>query len=67
MKIIKITSYVNEMLYINTKVVNEVTNIVQEYFIKDLIEVYMELDQASKDALKLIADKMAEKRNGRER
>lgn len=36
--IIKITSYVNEMLYINTKVVNEVTNIVQEYFIKDLIE-----------------------------
>lgn len=36
-------------------------------FIKDLIEVYMELDQASKDALKLIADKMAEKRNGRER
>lgn len=37
-EIMKITGYVNEMLYINTKVVNEVTNIVQEYFINDLIE-----------------------------
>lgn len=37
-EIMKITGYVNEMLYINTKVVNEVTNIVQEYFIDDLIE-----------------------------
>lgn len=36
-------------------------------FIKDLIEVYMELDQSSKDALKEIAYKMADKRNGRER
>lgn len=30
-------------------------------FIKDLIEVYMELDPDSKEALKLIARKMAEK------
>lgn len=30
-------------------------------FIQDLIEVYMELDQTSKDALKEIALKMAEK------
>lgn len=34
----KITRYVNEMLYINTKVVNEVTNTVQEYFVRDLIK-----------------------------
>lgn len=34
-------------------------------FIKDLIEVYMELDQTSKDALKEIANKMAEKQNDR--
>lgn len=34
----KITRYVNEMLYINTRVVNEVTNTVQEYFVRDLIE-----------------------------
>lgn len=34
----KITRYVNEMLYINTKVVNEVTNTVQEYFVRDLIQ-----------------------------
>ena len=32
-----------------------------DVFIKDLIEVYMELDQDSKKALKLIAEKMAEK------
>lgn len=37
-EIMKITDYVNEMLYMNTKVVNEVTNIVQEYFVNDLIE-----------------------------
>lgn len=36
-------------------------------FIKDLIEVYMELDQTSKNALKKIAQQMADKRNGRER
>lgn len=30
-------------------------------FIEDLIEVYMELDQTSKDALKEIAKKMADK------
>lgn len=34
-------------------------------FIKDLIEVYMELDQTSKDALKEIAKRMAEKRKER--
>lgn len=34
--------------------------------IKDLIEVYMELDPASKEALKIIADKMYEKRKERE-
>ena len=32
-------------------------------FIKDLIEVYMELDQTSKNALKEIAKRMADKRN----
>lgn len=32
-----------------------------DVFIKDLIEVYMELDQNSKDALRLIAEKMSEK------
>lgn len=35
-------------------------------FIKDLIEVYMELDQTSKDALKEIAIMMAKKQNERE-
>lgn len=35
-------------------------------FIQDLIEVYMELDQTSKNALKKIADNMAEKRQNRE-
>ena len=34
-------------------------------FIKDLIEVYMELDQTSKEALKEIANRMAEKQNKR--
>ena len=34
-------------------------------FIKDLIEVYMELDQTSKNALKEIAKRMADKRNKR--
>ncbi|MDE7299366.1 MAG: helix-turn-helix transcriptional regulator [Lachnospiraceae bacterium] len=34
-------------------------------FIKDLIEVYMELDQTSKDALKEIARRMAEKAESR--
>lgn len=33
--------------------------------IQDLIEVYMELDKTSKDALRKIADDMAKKRNGR--
>lgn len=33
--------------------------------IKDLIEVYMELDSTSKDALRKLADNMAEKRNKR--
>lgn len=36
-------------------------------FIKDLIEVYMELDQTSKNALKEIAKKMAEKQKDRGR
>lgn len=36
-------------------------------FIKDLIEVYMELDQTSKDALKKIANLMSKKQNERER
>ena len=35
-------------------------------FIKDLIEVYMELDPTSKEALKTLARKMAEKQNKRE-
>ena len=35
-------------------------------FIKDLIEVYMELDQTSKDALKIIANNLADKKNKRE-
>ncbi len=37
----------------------------EDEFIRDLIEVYMELDQASKDALKEIARRMAEKQNSR--
>lgn len=36
-------------------------------FIKDLIEVYMELDPYSKRALRTISEKMAEKRKNRER
>lgn len=35
-------------------------------FIRDLIEVYMELDKTSKDALKEIARRMADKQKGRE-
>lgn len=35
-------------------------------FIKDLVEVYMELDQSSKDALKKIAMNMAKKINEKE-
>ncbi len=35
-------------------------------FIKDLIEVYMELDPDSKQALRTISEKMAEKRKNRE-
>lgn len=35
-------------------------------FIKDIIEIYMELDQSSKDALKLISKKMAERQKERE-
>ena len=35
-------------------------------FIKDLIEAYMELDQTSKDALKQIAKKRADKQKKRE-
>lgn len=34
-------------------------------FIRDLIEVYMELDQTSKDALKEIAKRMADKQKDR--
>lgn len=37
-----------------------------DYLIQDLIEVYMELDSDSKKALRIIADKMVEKRKGRE-
>lgn len=33
-----------------------------DYLIQDIIEVYMELDQASKDALKISIDKLAKKR-----
>lgn len=33
-----------------------------DYLIQDIIEVYMELDQTSKDALRIIADKMVKKR-----
>lgn len=36
-------------------------------FIKDIIEIYMELDQASKDALKEISIRMAVKQKERER
>ncbi|MBD5543756.1 MAG: helix-turn-helix transcriptional regulator [Lachnospiraceae bacterium] len=36
-----------------------------EEFIKELIEVYMELDPDSKKALRIIADKMHEKRKER--
>ncbi len=36
-------------------------------FIQDLIEVYMELDSDSKTALRIISEKMAEKRKNRER
>lgn len=35
-------------------------------FIQDLIEVYMELDPDSKKALRITADKLVEKRKGRE-
>ncbi len=35
-------------------------------FIRDLIEVYMELDDKSKEALRIIADRMAEKHKERE-
>ena len=35
-------------------------------FIKDLIEVYMELDVDSKQALRTISERMAEKRKNRE-
>lgn len=35
-------------------------------FIQDLIEVYMELDPDSKQALRTISEKMAEKRKNRE-
>lgn len=35
-------------------------------FIKDLIEIYMELDPDSKKALRVISEKMVEKRKNRE-
>lgn len=38
-----------------------------DVFIKDLIEVYMELDECSKEALKKIAEGMAKKYKERER
>ena len=38
-----------------------------DVFIKDLIEVYMELDECSKQALKKIAEAMAKKHKERER
>ena len=50
----KLSSYVSEI----------VTG--DDDFIKDLIEVYMELDQTSKNALKEIAKRMADKRNKRD-
>ncbi len=37
----------------------------EDDFIKDLIEVYMELDQTSKDTLKIIANRMVDKKNKR--
>ncbi len=33
-----------------------------DYLIREIIEIYMELDQQSKDALRVIADKFAKKR-----
>ncbi len=50
----KLSAYVAEIAHGNDK------------FINDLIEVYMELDDKSKEALRIIADKMAEKRKERE-
>ncbi len=50
----KLSAYVSEIVHGNDE------------FIRDLIEVYMELDDKSKEALKTIADKMVKKRNGRE-
>ena len=50
----KLSSYVSEI----------VTG--DDDFIKDLIEVYMGLDQTSKNALKEIAKRMADKRNKRD-
>lgn len=50
----KLSAYVSEIVHGNDE------------FIQDLIEVYMELDDKSKAALKTIADKMVKKRNGRE-
>lgn len=38
----------------------------EDDFIRDLIEVYMELDATSKEALKKIAKRMADKQKGRE-
>lgn len=38
----------------------------EDDFIRDLIEVYMELDTTSKEALKKIAKRMADKQKGRE-
>lgn len=37
-----------------------------DYLIQDLIEIYMELDANSKETLRIIADKLVEKRKGRE-
>lgn len=50
----KLSAYASEIVHGNDE------------FIRDLIEVYMELDDKSKEALKTIADKMVKKRNGRE-
>lgn len=48
-----LSTYVSEIVHGNDE------------FIQDLIEVYMELDPDSKKALRIISEKMAEKKRGR--
>ncbi len=46
----KITDYVNKMLYVNTMVVKDVTNKIQEFFIEDLITNTRNLLESNKKA-----------------